>query len=249
MTRGVWSRLPTATGGLEWRARSVTEAVGWLGRAPGPSLWYAIPMMRTIIITGGLGSGKSTAAERFAAKGAVVVSADELAHEVLAPGSMTLAEVREAFGDVVIAADGSLDRAALAALAFASDEATARLNAIVHPAVYLATLALLRDMGHLRSQPPAVILDVPLLDEAPQLTELADLVVAIQAPEDVRLARAVVRGMDPEDARARIARQATDARRAALADVVVDNTGTMADFERVLDGFWSRYVEAPAGAR
>ena len=205
-------------------------------------------MIRTIIITGGLGSGKTTAAAHFAAKGAAIVSADELAHEVLAPGSMTLSEVRAAFGDFVIAPDGSLDRQELAAVAFASDEATQRLNAIVHPAVYLATLARLRDLGRLHPEPPVVILDVPLLDEAPQLTELADLVVAIQAPQGDRLARAVERGMDGDDARARIARQATDDRRAALADVVIDNTGSLADFERALDEFWSHHVDVPTDA-
>ncbi|NTU72199.1 MAG: dephospho-CoA kinase [Coriobacteriia bacterium] len=204
--------------------------------------------MYTIILTGGLGAGKSTAAQHLESRGATVLHADELAHEVLTKGSMTLAEVAAQFGDDVLLADGSLDRASLARVAFASPEATTRLNEIVHPAVYLHTLAALRDLRLAVEPPEIVVLEVPLLVEAPQLVELADSVIAIVAPEAVRVARAVDRGMAETDAKRRIRAQATDAERALLADKVIVNDGSREVLHDALDGFWNRYV-AGQGSR
>ena len=198
--------------------------------------------MYTIIVTGGLGSGKTTAAEYFAERGATVICADDLAHQVLSKGSMTLEEVAREFGDDILYADGSLDRPALARAAFDSKAATERLNEIVHPAVYLRTLAALRDLRLSPVPPDVVVLEVPLLVEAPQLVELADEVVAIVAPEHVRLERAKARGMSEPDAYRRLHHQATDAERAQLADVVIANSGDMAAFEEQLRQYWDTRI-------
>lgn len=197
--------------------------------------------MQVLVIAGGLGAGKSAAAEMLRAKGAVTLDLDAIARAVLAPGSPPLAHVAEAFGDVLLA-DGSLDRAALARAAFATREGAARLDAIVHPAVAREVGPALTELRLMPQPPEVVALEVPLLAEAPLYRELADVVVALVAPVEVRVARAVARGMAEEDARRRIAVQATDAERAALADVVIVNDGSLGDLERKVDEVWASRV-------
>lgn len=194
--------------------------------------------MRIIIVTGGLGAGKSTATRFFVERGALVLSLDEIAHEVLSPGSVGLSRVAQEFGEQVIAADGSLDRAALAELAFACQDCAERLNALVHPLVVEETRARLARAVAAHKPATAVVLEVPLLAEAPELCELADVVLAIEAPENDRMARAVARGMDQSDALHRIACQASDEERAALATHVIANDGDESHFARELEGFW-----------
>ena len=164
-------------------------------------------------LTGGIGSGKSEVARRLASLGAVVVDADALAREAVAPGSDGLAQVVAAFGKGVLAPDGSLDRAAVGRLVFADEDERARLEGIVHP--YVA-----RRSAELMAAAPAdavVVYDVPLLVEK-HLESGYDLVVVVEAPEDVRVRRlAEHRGMTEADARARIAAQATPEQRAAAA--------------------------------
>lgn len=206
--------------------------------------------MRILIITGGLGAGKSTATRFFVERGAVVHSLDEIAHEVLAAGSPVLARVAEEFGPEILAQDGSLDRAALAEIAFACHDTADRLNAIVHPEVVAETRRRLARSLAGEQPPRAIILEVPLLAEAPELCQLADDILAINAPEDMRVERAVARGMDRDDAWHRIACQAEDAERAALATKVIDNDadaeGFLAALERYADELLG--LGAPASA-
>lgn len=192
--------------------------------------------MRRIGLTGGIGSGKSQAARRLAELGAVVVDADAIAREIVRPGQPALAEIRAEFGAAVIAADGGLDRAALAGIVFADADRLAALNAITHPRIAARTAELI-------AAAPAgavVVYDMPLLVEN-GLTDGWDLVVVVDAPDEVRRDRLVrLRGMDPADADARMAAQATRERRLAVADVVLDNAGTVEDLDAQVDALWRR---------
>ncbi len=199
--------------------------------------------MQVLVLTGGLGAGKSTAAEFFRERGAVALDLDDIAARLLAPGTSLLARVAEEFGgDEVLLADGRLDRPALARAAFASPDATRRLNAIVHPAVVREVGPSIADMRLLQAPPPVIVLEVPLLAEAPVFGELADIVVAIVGPESVRAARAVERGMAPDDVARRMRSQATDAQRAELAEVLIVNDGSIERFTSALERFWEEYV-------
>ncbi|HEV7875752.1 MAG TPA: dephospho-CoA kinase [Nocardioides sp.] len=193
--------------------------------------------MLRIGLTGGIGAGKSTVSALLAARGAVIVDADTIAREVVEPGTPGLAAVVEAFGPDVLASDGSLDRPALAAVVFADPEARARLDAIVHPLVRVRATELAA-----AAAPDAVVVnDVPLLVETGQAGAY-DLVVVVEADLDARIARLVERGLTAEDARARMAAQATDEQRRALADVVLDNSGAPAELEAQVDRFWDERV-------
>lgn len=176
--------------------------------------------MISVGLTGGIGSGKTTVAQRLAALGAVVIDADRLAREAVGRGTPGLAAVAASFGPDVLAADGSLDRAALAARVFTDPGQLERLNAIVHPIVATRTEELLTQVP-----PDAVVVhDIPLLVETGR--DGYDLVVVVDAPDDVREARLVAdRRMSPADAQARMAQQATRQQRLAAADVVIDNSG------------------------
>ncbi len=185
-------------------------------------------------LTGGIGAGKSAVADRLAEHGALIVDADMLAREAVAPGTEGLAAIVAAFGSAVLAADGSLDRPRLGTLVFADAAARARLNAIVHPLVS-------RRSAEIAAAAPAgavVVHDVPLLVEN-GLAPAYDVVVVVLAAADVRLRRLQdTRGMSEEQARARMAAQATDEERRAVADVVLDNSGTLADLHRQVDELW-----------
>jgi dephospho-CoA kinase len=191
-------------------------------------------------LTGGIGSGKSTVAGLLAARGARIVDADRIAREVVAPGSAGLAAVVAAFGPDVLTADGALDRPALAAVVFADPQARARLDGIVHPLVRARAAELV-------AEAPAdavVVQDVPLLVETGQAASY-DLVLVVEADLETRVRRLVQRGLGADDARARIAAQATDEQRRAVADVVLDNSGTPEELEAQVDRFWAERV-APA---
>jgi dephospho-CoA kinase len=188
-------------------------------------------------LTGGIGSGKSTVSRLLGEHGAVVVDADVIAREVVAPGTPGLAAIVEAFGPTVLASDGSLDRPGLAAVVFADPEARRRLDGIVHPLVRARA-------GELEAAAPAdavVVHDVPLLAETGQGSSY-DLVVVVEADPAVRVARLVQRGLTADDARARIAVQATDEQRRAIADVVLDNSGTPEQLAEQVDRFWAERV-------
>lgn len=175
-------------------------------------------MVLTVAVTGGIGAGKSTLARRWAERGAVLVDSDRLAREVVAPGTPGLAEVVESFGTEVLAADGTLDRAALAGIVFADRGAREELEAIIHPRVR-ARFAALRDAA-----PPDTIVvnDIPLLID-PIAAAGFHLVAGVYTGAQVRVRRLTARGLSEADAQARIAAQIPDRRRQPLCDIWLDN--------------------------
>ncbi len=184
-------------------------------------------------LTGGIGSGKSEVSRRLVAHGAVVVDADLLAREVVAPGTDGLAEVVREFGRSVLSADGSLDRQALGARVFGGDEARRRLETIIHPRVRARAAEL-----EAAADPDAVVVhDIPLLVETGQAGDF-DLVVVVDAPDDVRVRRLAARGMSPDEARSRIAAQATRDDRLAAADHVVTNDESLATLDESVARLW-----------
>lgn len=196
--------------------------------------------MLRVGLTGGIGSGKSEVARLLAGHGAYVIDSDVLAREVVAPGTPGLRAVVEAFGNGVLAPDGSLDRAALAAIVFGDDEARARLNAIVHPLVGAAAA----ERYAAAPEGAVVVHDVPLLVET-GMAPLFDLVVVVDAPDELRVRRLVGRGLTEADARARIAAQASREERNAVADVVVENDGTLEGLRDRVAGLWAFLTERP----
>lgn len=195
--------------------------------------------MRLIGLTGGIASGKSLVSARLAELGAVVVDADVLAREAVAPGSPGLARVVTEFGDGVLHADGSLDRAALGAIVFRDPERLAALNAIVHPEVQ--RLAASAFAAAAAADPDAIVVyDVPLLAEnAGRLAPQFDEIVVVTAPESERVRRMVAdRGMREAEARDRIGHQASDAQRLALADRIIDNGGSREATIAQVDALW-----------
>ncbi len=196
--------------------------------------------MLRVGLTGGIGAGKSAVAARLAARGAAVVDADAVAREVVAPGTAGLAEVAAAFGPVVLAADGSLDRPALGRIVFADPAARRRLEAITHPRIGARTAEL---AAAAEAAGTAVLVhDVPLLVES-GLQGTYDVVLVVEAPLDVRLARLAGRGLPAAEARARIASQA-DSQRRAVATYVVNNAGSLAELDARVEGLWRGFVAA-----
>ena len=189
--------------------------------------------MIVLAVTGGIGSGKSTVSSVLREHGAVVADSDQLAREVVAPGSPGLAAIAESFGPSMLTADGALDRAALAGLVFADPDARRRLEAITHPLVR-------GRFEQIRSAAPD---DAIVVNDIPLLTTLAvaagfHLVVGVRADPEVRVARLVQRGLAEADARARIAAQISDEQRAPLCDVVLVNHGDRADLADEVDELW-----------
>jgi dephospho-CoA kinase len=189
---------------------------------------------RHVALTGGIGSGKSEVARLLARHGAVVVDSDALARAVVEPGTPGLAAVVRAFGTGVLAADGSLDRAALGRTVFADPQSRATLEGIVHPLVRERSAQLVD-----ASPSDAVVVhDIPLLVEA-GLAGGFRTVVVVEADEGVRLARLAHRGLDEADARARMAAQATDSERREVATHVLRNDGSLAELAGQVDALWS----------
>jgi len=195
-------------------------------------------------LTGGIGSGKSTVAARLAELGAVLVDSDQLAREVVAVGTPGLARVVDRFGPEVLGPDGALDRPRLGHLVFGDPAALADLNAIVHPLVRERSEQLTTEA--VASGAAAVVQDVPLLVEN-RMAAAYDAVIVVEAPLELRLQRLAGRGMDPETARARIAAQATDEQRRTVADVLLDNSGSVTELTAQVDAAWKRLVGTAGG--
>lgn len=195
--------------------------------------------MPLIALTGGIASGKSTIAARLSELGATVVDADQIARDVQLPGSPVLAQIAAVFGDEVIDARGVLDRAALGVEVFADKAKLATLNAIVHPAVRQESAR--RFAAAFAADPEAVVVyDVPLLVEA-RRDDSWDLIVVAEAPADLRVRRLMeLRGMSDKNARARLGSQVSDSERAAVADVVIDTSGTLDHTREQTDALWER---------
>ncbi|TVT59357.1 dephospho-CoA kinase [Amycolatopsis rhizosphaerae] len=202
--------------------------------------------MLRVGLTGGIGAGKSTVATRLAEHGAVLIDADALAREVVEPGTPGLAALTEAFGPEILTAEGTLDRPALAARAFADEASRQRLNGILHPLIGARTAELMA-----AAPPDAIVVhDVPLLVEG-RLGAAYHLVLVVDAPVETRIRRLVdVRGMSEDDARARIAAQASEEQRRAAADVWLDNGGTPDVVLAEVDRLWAdRLVPFEANIR
>lgn len=184
---------------------------------------------------------------RLAALGAVVIDADKGAREVVEPGTPGLAMIAGAFGPGVLRDDGALDRAALAAIVFADPEALARLNSITHPLIrdWVSD----READALRAAGPGAVVvhDVPLLAEGLRTSSDFDVVVVVDVPPELQLERLIgQRGMTTEQATARMAAQATREQRLAIADVVIDNSGTLADLDKQVTEIWAQLRDRAA---
>lgn len=200
--------------------------------------------MLRVGLTGGIGAGKSEVARLLAGHGAVIVDADVLAREAVAVGSEGLAEVVEAFGPGVLAADGSLDRAALATVVFADPAARGRLEAIIHPRVR----ALAEAAFAAAAADAVVVHDVPLLVEA-GLAAAYDVVVVVAASKQTQLGRlTALRGMTAAEAEARLAAQAPLEQKLAVADIVIWNDGDRAALARRVDEIWHDLSVRQAGS-
>jgi len=194
-------------------------------------------------LTGGIGSGKSAVADLLAEHGARVIDADQVAREVVAPGSDGLRAVVEELGIEIIDEDGELDRAGLANLVFTDSNARQRLNAIVHPLVAARIEAKLAD----EPSGGVVVYDVPLLVEGSvQERHDFDLILVVEAPAELRIKRLVRdRQMSEEQARARMASQATDEQRRAVADVVIVNDGSHSELSATVAKLWRERIRPP----
>ncbi|MBO9610203.1 MAG: dephospho-CoA kinase [Paenibacillaceae bacterium] len=190
-------------------------------------------------LTGGIACGKSTVADSLVRRGALLIDADRIAREVVVPGSPALALVARRFGQVVIAEDGTLARKKLGDIIFADPAARKDLEAILHPAIRREMIARMEQAERERPE-RLVVVDVPLLYES-GLTAMFDEVMVVYVPEQMQLQRLMARdGTSEETARLRIAAQLPIERKKEQADVVIDNSGTLAETELQLDTFWRR---------
>lgn len=191
-------------------------------------------------LTGGIGSGKTTVCAMLAYRGAVIVDADEITREIQRPGTDAFAEIVDAFGDDVVAEDGTLDRKKIASVVFAEPERLQQLEAITHPRV---GAGIAERVEELRNTDGVVILDIPLLGASKSGSErFADAVIVVTASEPTRIERLVARGMSEEDARSRIRAQITDSERLKMADHVLDNDGDISKLETQVDELWGRLL-------
>ena len=195
--------------------------------------------MLRIGLTGGIGAGKSTVSATFAECGGIIVDGDVIDREVVEPGTEGLAQLVEAFGEDILLPDGALNRPALAARAFVDDEKRASLNGIVHPLVARRRQEII-DAVH---EDAVVVEDIPLLVET-GMAPMFPLVVVVTADEETRVTRVVQqRGMDEADARARIKAQAPEEQRRAIADVLLDNSGSQGELvEKARDLWYNRVL-------
>jgi dephospho-CoA kinase len=190
--------------------------------------------MLRVGLTGGIGAGKSEVSRRLADRGAVILDADVVARQVVAAGTPGLAQVVQAFGDGVLRPGGGLDRDRLGEIVFSDPAAREKLNAIVHPLVRDRMLELERAAG----DAAIVVQDIPLLAEN-SLAGLFDVVVVVDVPPELQVERLAGRGMGREQAEARMGSQASREQRLAVATLVVDNSGTLADLDRRVDELWA----------
>jgi dephospho-CoA kinase len=197
--------------------------------------------MLRVGLTGGIGSGKSAVSGLLAAHGAVVLDGDKAARAVVEPGTRGLAQIAETFGPQVLRPDGSLDRARLAGIVFSDEAARAQLNAITHPLIHKHIQA--AEAAAVKAGGPGTIVvhDIPLLAEGQRSSEF-DAVIVVDVPTEVQVSRLAGRGMPEDQARARMAAQATRDQRLAIADIVIDNSGTLEELDRRVAEVWADLV-------
>ncbi len=194
--------------------------------------------MLRVGLTGGIGSGKSAVAERLAALGAVVLDGDKAARAVVEPGTPGLAAITEAFGPGVLRPDGSLDRARLGGIVFSDVAAREKLNAITHPLIHEHIQAAEEAAVKAGGPDTIVVHDIPLLAEGQRAAEF-DLVIVVDVPPEVQVSRLAGRGLPEEQARARMAAQARREQRLAIADIVIDNSGTLDELDLRVGDVWA----------
>jgi dephospho-CoA kinase len=193
--------------------------------------------MLAVGLTGGIGSGKSAVADLLVERGAVLIDADQVARDVVKPGGPAYQPLIDRFGPGIVAADGTIDRPALAAIAFADDASRADLNAITHPAIGIAMIQA-RDAQ--AETDHVVVLAIPLLTALHRETVKLHKVVVVDCPTDIALERLLTqRGMDPTDAEARIRAQISREERVKEADYVLDNSGDRAQLETEVAQLWN----------
>ncbi|WP_329262576.1 dephospho-CoA kinase [Streptomyces pseudovenezuelae] len=201
--------------------------------------------MLKVGLTGGIGAGKSEVSKLLVEHGAVLIDADRIAREVVAPGTPGLAAVVDAFGEDVLAEDGSLDRPRLGSVVFADPERLAVLNSIVHPLVGARS----QELESAAAEDAVVVHDVPLLTEN-GLAPLYDLVIVVDASPETQLDRLVgLRGMTEQDARARMAAQATREKRLEIADIVIDNDVPLDELRRRVRDVWGDLLRRAHASR
>ncbi len=196
-------------------------------------------------LTGGTGVGKSTVCARLGEAGAIIVDCDQLGRDVVAPGGPALGPLFERFGPTVRTAENQLDRAALAAIVFNDAAALADLNAITHPAIDQFIVARV-------AKAPVhsiVVLDLAVLVESALGQNSYHLVVVVESAVDLRIERLAQRGMTADDARARMASQATDEQRRAVAHRIIDNSGGLDDLHTAVDALWHQLVDVESSTR
>ena len=199
--------------------------------------------MLRIGLTGGIGAGKSTVSAAFSRCGGIIVDGDVIAREVVEPGTEGLAKLVEAFGPGILQPDGALDRPALAAIAFSDDDKRATLNGIVHPLVGKRRAELIAQAADTPEKPAIIVEDIPLLVES-QMAPMFPLVIVVHADLETRVTRLrQYRGMPEADARARVAAQATEPQRRAVADVWLDNNGNPDELEAQALQLWRQRIE------
>ncbi len=202
--------------------------------------------MLAVGLTGGIGSGKSAVADLLVERGAVLIDADEVARDVVTPGGPAYQPLIDRFGTGIVAADGTIDRPALAAVAFADEESRLALNAITHPAIGIEMLAQ-RDAHE--GTDDIVVLAIPLLTAVHRETVRLDEVVVVDCPTDVALERLLTqRGFDRSDAEARIRAQISREERCAEADYVLDNSGDRTALETEVAKLWD-WLQAEAARK
>lgn len=207
--------------------------------------------MIEIGLTGGIGSGKSTVADMLVERGAVLLDADRIVRDLQAPGGSVFAAMVERWGDQIVSGDGTLDRQLVAAIVFSDEDELKALNEIVHPAVAVEMKA---QREAVEGADAIVVLDIPLLvradgsSEKDRYANLAGIIV-VDVDSDLAVARLVAfRGFGEDDARARIANQATREQRRAVADVVIDNSGSIDELAPQVDEAWAWALALPRAA-
>ncbi len=198
--------------------------------------------MLNVALTGNVASGKSTVAQWFARCGATVIDSDALVVEAQQPGSDTLAALAHQFGESIISPDGTLDRATLRRLVFFDQKARAKLNAIVHPVVKARREALIAEARRRGDQ--ILISDIPLLFEVLDPTSF-DMVVLVESPNSIRRKRLLDRGLNREEAEQLMASQIPSEQKRSLADIVIENHGSLRDLEDAAMEAW-RVISARA---
>jgi dephospho-CoA kinase len=209
-----------------------------------PTRAPSVPPLR-IGLTGGIGSGKSTAAGELVALGAALVDTDAIARELTAAGGAALPALREALGEDILDAQGALDRQAMRRRAFAEPDIKRRLEAVLHPLILQTAMERARTAS--ARGVPAVVFDVPLLAESGHWRDRVDRVLVIDCDESVQRRRVAARpGWSDEAARAVIAQQAPRAARRAIADAVIDNTAlSRDDFRAAIAEVWRGWLDPP----